>query len=82
MAYLIKSFHSPANGAPRRVHFWQTPWVVPTLDGYREVGGWMIASPAATKYDTYEEAEAVNHIRYLGGQVVEAERYLTPQPQA
>lgn len=81
MAYLIKSFHSPSNGAPKRIFFWQTPWVVPIYENWREVGGWVTSSLAATKYDSQSEAESVNLLRQLGGETVNGDRYLTPQPQ-
>ena len=74
--FLIKSFHAPANGAAPRLHFWQTPWAIPTTSGHREVGGWVTWSGSATKYDTAEDASAVNAIRALGGEAVDADRYL------
>jgi len=90
MPYLIKSYHADSTGR-RAIHFWQTPWVVPTIphtftlsDGtqmevnHREIGGWVRASYAATKYDSRDEASAVNSLRYLGGEVVDASKYLTP----
>ena len=78
MAFLIKSFHSPSNGSPKRIHFWQTPWVVPIYENWREVGGWITSSLGGTQYPTQQEAESVNLIRGLGGEVVNADRYLTP----
>lgn len=90
--YLIKSFHSPDGILPRRLFFWQTPWVQEcnpyiTQDHYgetvtrtsREVGGWMTFSGAGTVYPTQEEAECVNAIRRLEGEVVPADRYLQPK---
>lgn len=69
--FIIKSFHQPAEGGRNKVHFWQTPWVVPmdNMQAYREVGGWQRSSGNATVYRTQQEAENVNSIRYLGGRV-------------
>lgn len=91
MPYIIKSYHAPAPGAPRRMFFWQCPWIVPcnpysATDQYgetvtrnsREIGGWVTWSGAATQYVDQQEAEAVNAIRYLGGTVTDAGKYANP----
>jgi hypothetical protein len=83
--FLIKSYH----GDPKRVHFWQTPWVIecrPYLreNPYgelvectsREIGGWVTWSGAATVYADPSEADAVSTGRRLFGEVVDASRYL------
>jgi hypothetical protein len=90
--FLIKSFHSPTPDGPKRVHFWQTPWLAKcnpylTVNEYgesvtvnhREIGGWVTFSGAGTKYPTADEAGNVNALRALGGEVVDADRYLQPR---
>jgi hypothetical protein len=90
--FLIKSFHSPSFDAPKRVHFWQTPWLAkcnpylttnhygePITVDHREVGGWVTFSGAGTKYPTAAEADNVNTGRGLGGDIVDADRYLQPR---
>ena len=52
--------------------------VVPIYENWREVGGWITSSLGGTQYPTQQEAESVNLIRGLGGEVVNADRYLTP----
>jgi hypothetical protein len=91
MPFIIKSFHSPGDDLPRRVHFWQTPWVVechayPATNHYgeqvtltsRQIGGWVTWSGAATVYEDEKEAECVSALRRLYGEVVDAARYLQP----
>lgn len=91
--FVIRSYHADAQGAQRRVHFWQTPWVV-LCDPYistndygevvtlssRMVGGWVTFSGIATQYASHDEAVSVSAIRGLHGEVVDATRYLTTTP--
>ena len=90
--FLIKSYHSPDGTMPRRVHFWQTPWVVEcnpyvAQDDYgdtvtrtsREIGGWVTYSGAGTVYPSMEEAMAVRACRGLDGDITDADRYLQPK---
>lgn len=51
--------------------FWQTPWIYcnSATNEWYETGFWQNTSYHATHYKTEQEAEDVNNIRFLRGEV-------------